>query len=366
MSNNLDLADEAKKAWQEAIKGRGHVNILIVGRTGVGKTTLINTVFQGKLGKTGQGRPVTKNTREIDKEGIPLTIFDTRGLELADFPETIEKLTSLIKDRSRNEDPTRHIHIAWLCITEDSRRVEKADTDLMNSLSDYMPIVVVITKSRSDGGFRQKVQQLLPTARNVVRVRALAEKLDDGHSLQPMGIEELMDLTAELVPDAHRNAFVAAQKASIRLKTKRAQAAVATAATAAAAAGATPIPFSDTALLVPIQVGMLARITAVFGISVDQGFLMGLIGSVATGVGATLIGRTIVTNILKFFPGVGTVAGGVINAATATGLTTAFGEAYIATLVKLTEKSNNNLPTQDEITATFKEEYLKHKEGVQR
>jgi len=49
------------------------VNILIAGRTGVGKSTLINAVFQGNFATTGQGRPVTQSTREIKKEGIPLS-----------------------------------------------------------------------------------------------------------------------------------------------------------------------------------------------------------------------------------------------------------------------------------------------------
>ena len=46
------------------------------------KSTLINAVFQSNLTETGQGRPVTKGTREINKQGVPLTIFDTRGLVL--------------------------------------------------------------------------------------------------------------------------------------------------------------------------------------------------------------------------------------------------------------------------------------------
>lgn len=42
-------------------------------RTGVSKSTLIDSVFQGNFATTGQGRPVTQNTREIKKEGIPPT-----------------------------------------------------------------------------------------------------------------------------------------------------------------------------------------------------------------------------------------------------------------------------------------------------
>ena len=50
--------------------------------------------------------------------------------------------------------------------------------------------------------------------------------------------------------------------------------------------------------------------------------------TIGTG-GATLLGKTVVTNILKFIPGVGTVAGGAISAGTAGVITAALGEAYI-------------------------------------
>jgi predicted GTPase len=65
------FTSEAEKAMEAALKQRGRVNIVIAGRTGVGKSTLINSIFQGRMADTGQGRPVTKETREITKEGIP-------------------------------------------------------------------------------------------------------------------------------------------------------------------------------------------------------------------------------------------------------------------------------------------------------
>ena len=80
-----NLAAALNKAFEEAQRNLGRVNVLIAGRTGVGKSTLINSVFQGRLAPTGQGEPVTQTTRLLTKEGIPLAIWDTRGLELADF-----------------------------------------------------------------------------------------------------------------------------------------------------------------------------------------------------------------------------------------------------------------------------------------
>jgi uncharacterized protein (DUF697 family)/GTP-binding protein EngB required for normal cell division len=352
----IDFDTLIKDALHEAFRKRGHVNILIAGRTGVGKSTLINAIFRGNFATTGQGRPVTQNTREIKKEGIPLSIFDTRGLEMADFSQTLENLSSFVSERSKDSDPQKHIHVAWICISEDLRRVEPAEEKLVKMLADSMPVIAVITKARSDKGFRSKVQQILPLAKNVIRVRAIQEELDDGHILHPIGLRELVELTMQLVPEGQRRAFTAAQKVDIELKKTQSHVIVAGAAASAAGIAAAPIPFSDAIAIVPIQIGMLAAITATFGLSFNESFLNTLLASVVTGAGATLTGRAIVSSFLKFIPGVGSVVGGVIAGSTAAALTTAFGKAYIAVLETLFIRNNGEPPNPEEVAEAFKKQ----------
>src|SRR5262245_44538042 len=126
MADTFNLAELAKNALDEALRERGHVNVLIAGRTGVGKSTLVNAVFQGNFATTGQGRPVTTHTREIVKEGVPLSIFDTRGLEMADYAASLRTLRSFVEERQGARDPNQHIHVCWVCVEEDLRRVEQA------------------------------------------------------------------------------------------------------------------------------------------------------------------------------------------------------------------------------------------------
>ncbi len=284
--DDLNLGELARDKLEEAFRKRGHANVLIAGRTGVGKSTLINSVFQGDFATTGQGRPVTKNTREITKEDVPLSVFDTRGLEMADFSSTLQSLESFISERHSDPDQKKHIHVAWLCIAEDSRRVEEAETELSAMLSKFVPVIGVITKARSDQGFRAEVQDLLPQTRNVVRVRAIREQDDDGHTRPACGLVELVELTMELFPEGHRVAFVAAQKADLSLKRNRSHRIVAGAAATAAGIGATPIPFSDAALIAPIQVGMLAMISAAYGLSFSASSLGTLVASTVGGAAA--------------------------------------------------------------------------------
>lgn len=363
---DFDFDAAVKEALLEAFRERGHVNVLIAGATGVGKSTLINAIFQGKMAETGQGRPVTQNTREIKKDGIPLSIFDTRGLEMADFASTMDELRTLVSNRAKESDPKNHIHVAWICILEDSRRVQQAEVDLVNMLVDFMPVVAVVTKIRSvksDKGFRDEVQRLLPQTKNVIRVRALPEEDDDGNIKPALALKELVDLTVQLVPEGQKRAFVAAQKVDIKLKKSRSHTIVLGAAASAAGIAAAPIPFSDAVAIVPIQVGMLASISATFGLSIDKSFLTTVVGSVLVGAGATIAGRSIVAGLLKMIPGVGTVTGGTIAAMTAGTLTTTFGEAYIAALEMLFTDTNGEPPTPEEVADAFKKKYLQLSAG---
>src|ERR1041384_3099123 len=97
---------------EEAMRERGHATVLIAGRSGVGKSTLINAVFQGNLARTGQGKPVTQEIREYTKPGMPIALIDSRGLELERYRETLGELQKLVHARQRETDPNRHVHAA--------------------------------------------------------------------------------------------------------------------------------------------------------------------------------------------------------------------------------------------------------------
>lgn len=337
MTFSKDIGDEIMKKVEEALKSRGRANILIAGKTGVGKSTLINAVFQGNLATTGQGKPVTKHFKEISKKEIPVRIIDTRGIEIEKHKQIHDELVDLIRERNQHEDPNHHIHAAWLCIQEDTRRIEDAEIKLADTLSQFFPVVAVITKARNDDGFKAIVEREVYSVANTIRVRAKKEDLDDGHTLEPMGLLDLVELTSELIPEGQEKAFIAAQKVSIGKKASKAHTIVAGSAVTAIGIGATPIPFSDAVLLAPVQIGMLAGISAVFGLKFDKAFLGTLISGTLSGVGGTLGGRAIVTGIMKMIPGVN-IAGSAIAGATAGILTTTFGEAYIAVLKSMIEE----------------------------
>ena len=66
------IAQEAINAIADKIRNLNTLNVIVAGKTGVGKSTLINSVFKEKLAETGMGKPVTSHMRKITKRVYPL------------------------------------------------------------------------------------------------------------------------------------------------------------------------------------------------------------------------------------------------------------------------------------------------------
>jgi uncharacterized protein (DUF697 family) len=110
---------------------------------------------------------------------------------------------------------------------------------------------------------------------------------------------------------------------------QKAEDAVNIAVAAAAATGAIPIPFADAPLLIGEQVAMMAAVAKIFGINIREDGLKTL-AAAALGVGgATLVGKTVVSNIFKFIPITGWLIGGAISGAAAGAVTYGIGRAFI-------------------------------------
>lgn len=349
-----DLLEFLKEGAAGVFQGLGRVNIVVVGKTGAGKSTLINALFQGELARTGVGRPVTPHTQEISKPGVPVHIFDTKGLEVADYSAIQKEIARLIRSRARQADPLEHIHLAWLCIPEATKRVEEAETALARDLAGEVPLIVVLTKSVEAEGFAAEVEALIPEAKAVIPVLARDMPLRGGTVFKAFGLEELVQRSMELLPEGVRAAFAAAQRASIAAKQEAARQVVTKAAVAASGAATVPIPLSDAVLISGVQVAMLSGISKVWGLNLERGFFITLLSSLLGTLGATVVGRTVAGGLVKLIPGLGSLVGTTINATTAATLTKALGEAYIATLTALTHGDPQRAPTPGEVASELR------------
>ncbi|MGC3995757.1 MAG: 50S ribosome-binding GTPase [Propionicimonas sp.] len=336
----------AEYAKQEAELGR--VNIAVFGKTGVGKSTLVNAIFGEPVAATGIGAPVTNGSHlYLDKRGS-LGVIDTRGLELGrDDDQIIKELTKAVKE-SRGKPIEEQIHVAWYCVRGMDRRFEDFEERFVRTLAALgLPVVLVLTQVPMREG------QYHPDAVELARQLSARDlPIVDGHPFMtyamrdqftgqpPYGLVEVLGATFRVAPEAVQAALVAAQEVDLQLKASQSNKAVAAAVTAAAAAAAVPIPFSSAAMLVPIQLSMMARIAQLHGLGLDKSALL----AIASTSVATSAGRAAAAGLLKFVPGAGSVVGGVINASVASSLTLAMGQAW---LVVCQRAFNKTLPVLD-------------------
>lgn len=365
------IAQEAINAIANKIKNLKTLNIIVAGKTGVGKSTLINAVFREEIAKTGMGKPVTDHMRKITKKGIPLAIYDTRGFELGREVQTEVKqeIIDTISKGLATQDINKAIHCIWYCINTASNRIEPEEIEWLKELSKdnqitQVPIIIVLTQSFSKKKADEMRKVLLDENLDVIQViPVLAQdyEIEDLGTAKSYGLDVLIKVMGEALPEELMDTLQNVQIASLQEKKRHAQAAVATAALAAAGAGAAPIPFSDCALLIPTQLGMIASITVIFGFDVNKSIITALLSSTIGAGGATLLGKTVVSNLMKFIPGPGTVAGGAISAGTAGVITAALGQAYIGVmeLVFKGDMSINDIGTKkgkETMSALFKEQ----------
>ena len=332
------------KAWQDRAEEIGRFNLAIFGKTGVGKSTLVNAIFGAEIAATGIGEPVTRAEHLYLHQSGTLGVLDTRGLEVGRDNDTLlEELRDYLHGM-RRKPLSEQIHVAWYCVRAGDRRFEPTEADFIRALHGLgLPVILVLTQvPRSVGpGAGGRVH---PDAEALAAsIAALDLPIQDGLIHYTMargdeftgqtayGLRELLDATFRGAPSGVAHAITAAQQIDFDRKRERAEAAIKVATGAAATAGASPIPFSDAAVLVPLQLTMMASIAVTYGISVERSTA----ASIAATAAATTAGRSLVGNLLKFVPGAGTAVAGTINASVAGTFTYAMGQAWLRVCERL-------------------------------
>lgn len=307
------------------------VNIMLSGITGVGKSTLVNAVFGEDLAKTGVGAPVTQNIAVYEKDGVPLRVYDVRGLELnpAVQKSVRAEVKKLVRASRASETTGDDIHLMWYCVSSESSRLQDDEIAFINDLAETIDVVLVITKSSDEVATRELMSHIeTQRQEGALHVKAIVpvlavDKTARGQVVEKFGLEELADLSYEMLPDAQKRAFAAAQRLSADLRKKAAFSAIALASAAAAATGAIPIPIADAAVLVPIQLAMFEGIARVYGVSFKEDDFTKMVDAIAPAA-AVGVGKAAASSLVKLIPGVGSVIYGSVAA----GLTAALGAAF--------------------------------------
>ena len=133
------------------LPGTNGCNFLVLGKTGVGKSSLLNSLLGVKRFETGTGRPVTEKgvfESEGEIDGIKVRVFDSWGLEAGE----VDQWRRILKDVQEKHDLSHKIedwfHAVVYCISAGGSRVEDVDIYILRSmLPDDLYVVVALTKS---------------------------------------------------------------------------------------------------------------------------------------------------------------------------------------------------------------------------
>lgn len=319
-------------------------NVLVVGNSGVGKSTLINAVLGEKKAAAGFGIKGTSSEITVyDSEEIAFNLIDTVGFEPAKGfwelePKAITTVRKWCKEAALDENTENDVNIIWFCVDGTAAKLfTKTIKDLLRATSVWrsVPIIAVITKSFSQPDRERNirmVEEAFAAASKTVRPRAIhpviAESfyLSDTVFAPPEGITDLVELTNSLMPEGK----VIANEVVARYKLERrrafAQSAVMGSTAAAAAVGAVPIPFADALILQPLEVAEINGIAAIYGIR--KGDQAKLLKNTIVEVGTISTAAKAAISALKAIPGIG-IATGVLNAVIASGIVAALGEGSI-------------------------------------
>ena len=181
-----------------------NLNIIVVGKCGVGKSTLINNVLKIKEAKTGTGSFQTIKIKAYYNKALPyIRLIDTRGIELnfqygADA--IMKDAQNYIKEQLSTKNINNFVHCIWYCITGD--RFEQAEIDLLNALKhtypdNKIPIIIVYTQATDEKIISDMKKYIKEININEKFIKVLAErkKLIDKSYLEAFGLDELLNET---------------------------------------------------------------------------------------------------------------------------------------------------------------------------
>ncbi|GAB7140784.1 GTP-binding protein [Deferribacterales bacterium RsTz2092] len=330
---NLDMSKFSPEAVQLAIKkmlGEQKIpNVLICGQTGVGKSSVVNYIFNETVAEAGTGKPCTKDITLYPSDTV--NIYDSEGYELGSDKQThYEQLIFddfLLKHKDvRAEDA---VHLVWYAISAAGKRITPLDIELINRIKgEGFHVCVLLTKV--DELDESQLNDMLATANKElagVKVFRLSIHVKDTPALAPFcDWAQLVEWSYEQLPNVFRTRYVVALNGEwLEQKHSHANSAINNYVIASGATASIPIPFADAPVLVGIQTAMLIKLAGIYGIEISgaKRVMPFLLNSVVAKLGKTLAGY-----LLKLIPGLGNLLGGLLNASVAAAITYGLGKAF--------------------------------------
>lgn len=287
----------------------GHLNIILAGQVGVGKSALVNAILGKDVCQEGLGKAVTHEIKEYEVENMPITVIDSPGFELGDNLKNYDNIINLIHKRKTNKDVSKHIHLCWYCINENSARVQLIDLSIIQKIGKLIPVFIVLTQSilkddsnSGDESLLESLKNALPGAatysdyvnlslRNAkkiefiklsksnIAIHRLSVKptiFVDGSTQEPYGLKEFIDLHRYYLEQMSQYVLNASQEIDIDAKACAARSYILLYAHTAGHINNKSINVSDADKYIPIIQEMLIGISSIVDIPIYEGSIPSL------------------------------------------------------------------------------------------
>ena len=185
-------------------------NVLIMGKTGTGKSTLLNYICETDLAKTGAGKPVTGEgiyEYDVTINGQEVRIFDSWGIEAGKVERWKQLIDNSLRDHGVQKSMEDWFHSVIYCIQAGGGRVEDIDAEIIRKfLNEGYLLTVVLTKAdqvdeedeaRMKQVILKEIMTALPTRSgkgylNVIATCAEKKKTRSGET-RPFGKDEVQE-----------------------------------------------------------------------------------------------------------------------------------------------------------------------------
>ena len=261
-------------------------NILICGKTGAGKTSLVQAVTHAGTVPDEAIGDAEATTRNFDVYETDVANFiDCEGMEQG---QTVEEYSRFIMGevvKRLDSDSTENlVHNIWYCIDGSGARVQSADARLIQQFSDKVLLVVTKAETLRKEQTESIMSQLLDllASERIVMVSShnktgLAQLLNKAFEMTGQAIEGADE---ELSGFRNRwNTYYGNMRSRWEAQAgKEADEYIHWAAGRAAAIALIPLPLADVAPLMANEAYMIYRIGAAYGYAVDNSILTMLAG----------------------------------------------------------------------------------------
>ena len=217
--------------YKDKMKNIEHINIILVGPAGTGKSTLINSILNVNAPE-GFGAPVTNKEEYYFSKEVPfLRLADSKGIEKLEcgVDKVFESIQDFIKKQIKEKDPDRFIHCIWYCWC--STRLEGSEVELLNKLSsqyslETIPIIIVYTNAIDPDqviNARKYISETLKLKNDFIEILAREKKVATNGKVEiiyPFNLDKLIELSLEKARNALKSSCYEGLFEDIKFNTK--------------------------------------------------------------------------------------------------------------------------------------------------